>query len=175
MAKGKGKKKKKSKKAKKKQEIDEIVRLLATDLDGKKKIKNSLRKIKGIGFTMAKVFCERVGVDPEKVTGTLKEKERKKLEEVIKNPNKFDIPPYIYNLRKDPKTGKNDHYIGGELEIKTKQIIDSMKKLGSYRGVRHRLGLPVRGQRTKSSFRSARIVGVSRKKLKERKAEAKEE
>lgn len=153
----------------KKTKINEIVRILSTDLDGKKKIKNSLRKIKGISFTTANIFCKKAGIDPNEITGTIEEEKIKKLEEVIKNPKKFGIPPYLYNLRKDSKTGEDNHYVGGELEIKTKQIIDSMKKLGSYRGIRHRLGLPVRGQRTRSSFRKSRTVGVSKRKLREKK------
>jgi len=147
-----------------KKEIDEIVRLLGTDLNGRKKIKNSLRKIKGISFTMSNVLCKKQSIDPNKITGTLTKEEIKKLEDIIKNPEKFEIPEYLLNLRRDPKTGETTHYTSAELEIKTRQIIDSMKKLGSYRGVRHRRGLPVRGQRTRSSFRKSSSVGVSKKK-----------
>ncbi len=144
--------------------IQEIVRLLSTDLDGKKKIKNSLRKIKGISFTTAKVFCEAAGIDPNKITGELTEEEIKKLEDVIKNPEKYNIPDYLLNFRKHPYTGENLHLTGAELEIETRKIISDMKKLGSYRGIRHRRGLPVRGQRTRTSFRRRGTVGVVKKK-----------
>ncbi|UCG95542.1 MAG: 30S ribosomal protein S13 [archaeon] len=143
--------------------VVEIVRFLSTDLNGKLKIKNSLRKIGGISFTTSKVFCEKAGVDPNKVTGTLDEKEIKKLEDVIKNPGKYDVPDYILNLRKNPYTGKDEHFTGAELHIQTRKIIGDMKKLGSYVGIRHRRGLPVRGQRTRSSFRKSKSVGVSKK------------
>ena len=147
-----------------KERINEIVRLLGNDLDGKKKIKNSLTKIKGISFTMANIFCKKQGIDPNKITGILTKNELEKLEEILKAPEKFNIPSHLLNFRKEPKTGENHHYITSELEIKTKQIIDSMKKLGSYRGIRHRKKLPVRGQRTRSSFRKSSTVGVSKKK-----------
>ncbi|MCD6398474.1 MAG: 30S ribosomal protein S13 [Candidatus Aenigmarchaeota archaeon] len=155
---------KKIEKDEKKQEMNEIVRLLGNDLNGKKKIKNSLTKVKGIDSTMANVFCKKQGIDPNKITGALTKNEIEKLEEIIKTPEKFNIPEYLLNFRRDPKTGENHHYITAELEIKTKQIIDSMKKLGSYRGIRHRKKLPVRGQRTRSSFRKSSIVGVSKRK-----------
>lgn len=147
----------------KKQDILEIVRLLSTDLDGKMKIKNSLRKIGGISFTTSKLFCQRAEVDPEKVTGILDEKEIKRLEDVIRDPGKYDISDYLMNFRKNPYNGKNEHFTGAELQIQTRKIIGDMRKLGSYVGRRHRLGLPVRGQRTKSSFRKSKSVGVSKK------------
>jgi len=147
-----------------KQEILEIVRLLSTDLDGKIKVKNSLRKIGGISFTTSKLFCQKAKVDPEKLTGILNEEEIKRLEDVIRNPGKYDIPDYLMNLRKNPYNGKNEHFTGAELQIQTRKIIGDMRKLGSYIGRRHRLGLPVRGQRTKSSFRKSKSVGVSKKK-----------
>ncbi|MCD6477454.1 MAG: 30S ribosomal protein S13 [Candidatus Aenigmarchaeota archaeon] len=145
-------------------EMKEIVRVLSTDLNGKKKIKYALRRIKGISFAMAKVFCKKAGIDPDKLTGYLKEDEVEKLENVIKNPEKFGIPEYLFNLRKHPRTGESKHLNGAELQIETRQIITSMEKLGDYRGMRHRRGLPVRGQRTRSSFRKSSTVGVVKKK-----------
>ncbi|MHC1580348.1 MAG: 30S ribosomal protein S13, partial [Methanopyraceae archaeon] len=50
-----------------------------------------------------------------------------------------------------------------ELEMTVKQDIDRLKKIRAYRGIRHELGLPVRGQRTKSSFRRGKTVGVKKK------------
>jgi small subunit ribosomal protein S13 len=50
-----------------------------------------------------------------------------------------------------------------------REDLNRLRKTRSYRGIRHELGLPVRGQRTKSSFRTGRTIGVSRKKAKEKK------
>ena len=69
-------------------------------MNGRLNIKNSLRKIKGVSFVTSKIFCEKANVDPKKITGKLKDDEIKKLEEVLKNPKKFNIPDYILNLRK---------------------------------------------------------------------------
>lgn len=145
-------------------QILEIVRFMSTDLNGKLKIKNSLRKIKGISFMTSKIFCEKAEVDPDKLTGKLDEKDIKRLEDVIKNPKKFNMPDYILNLRKNPYTGKDGHLTGSELQIEIRKILGDKKRLGSYVGIRHRFGLPVRGQRTRSTFRKNRTVGVSKRK-----------
>jgi len=151
-------------KSEKKERMQEIVRLLSTDLDGRIKIKNSLRSIKGINFLTANIFCRVANINPNKITGKLTEEEIKRLEEIIKNPKKFKVPSHVLNLRKNPYTGKDDHLTGAELQIETRKIISDMKKLGSYVGMRHRKGLPVRGQRTRTSFRKSSSVGVSKKK-----------
>ena len=149
----------------KKEDIEEIVRVLSTDLKGKLMIKNSLRNIKGVSFTTSKIIYKKARVDPDKITGKLTKDERASIEKVVKNPEKFNIPDYILNLRKNPKTGKDEHLTGANLQIETRKRIGDMKKLGSYIGIRHRNGLPVRGQRTKSSFRKSKTVGVSKRKL----------
>ncbi len=147
-----------------KEQMIDIVRILSTDLNGSLKIKNSLRKIKGIGFMTAKVFCEKAQIDPNIITGQLTEEQIKRLEEVVKNPVKFGIPDYLMNMRNSPYTGTDGHLTGSELQIENRRIVGDLKKLGSYVGIRHRLGQPVRGQRTRSSFRQNRSVGVSKKK-----------
>ena len=147
-----------------KEHMIEIVRIMSTDLNGRLKIRNSLRKIKGIGFMTSKVFCEKAQVDPDTITGQLTEEQIKRLEEVVRNPVKFNIPRYLMNMRRSPYTGEDGHFTGAELQIETRKIIGDMKKLGSYVGIRHRLGQPVRGQRTRSCFRENRSVGVSKKK-----------
>lgn len=151
------------KEAPEEEQILEIVRILSTDLNGRLNIKNSLRKIKGVSFVTSKIFCEKAKVDPKKITGKLDDDEIKKLEEVLKNPKKFNIPDYILNLRKNPYTGHDEHFTGVELQMETRKILGDMRKLGSYVGMRHRCNLPVRGQRTRSSFRKSKAVGVSKK------------
>lgn len=150
----------------KEDEIQGIVRIVETDLDGNKKVLNALRQIKGISFTIAKAICAKAGINPNDKIGSFSERKVKKLEKIIKNPEESDFPNFLMNRRKDPDSGKNKHLVSGELEIQHKQDIDKIKKLGSYRGIRHRKGLPVRGQKTKSSFRGKKIVGVSKKRVK---------
>jgi len=139
-----------------------IVRLAATDLDGDKSVERAIKGIRGIGFLMANAIVNVTGLQGKKL-GDLSPDERKKLEEVIETPEKFGIPAWILNSRKD-KTGGDKHYVGTKLDFKVRDDIDFMKKIRSYKGVRHQMGLPVRGQRTRGSFRKGTKVGVVKKK-----------
>lgn len=165
-----GEEKKKEKKKEEKIKIPRverkktIVRIAGTDLDGEKQAWIALKGIKGIGFTMSKAICKAAGIDPRIKLKELDEKQIEKLEEVIKDPAKFDIPSFLFNRRKDWETGKDLHLTSSELEIQTKFDIQRMIDIKSYKGIRHMLGLPVRGQRTRSSFRKGRTVGVIRRK-----------
>ena len=71
----------------------------------------------------------------------------------------------MVNRRKDIETGEDRHLVGVDLKFMQEQDIKRMIKIKSYKGVRHMFGLPVRGQRTRSSFRGGRTVGVIRKKM----------
>jgi small subunit ribosomal protein S13 len=91
---------------------------------------------------------------------------------MISNPEKHGIPRWMYNRRLDPEDGSDRHMVASKLELRKKMDINELKKRKCYRGVRHILGLPVRGQRTRSSFRTQTTVGVSRAKAKPGRAPA---
>lgn len=154
---------KKAPEVKKKAELKDIVRVIGTDLNGNVPLKSVLTNIKGISFTMSRAICNASGLDSEAVLKSLSENEIKKLEEVIKNPAKFGIPTWALNRRKDIDTGMDLHLSGIDVDVVKKFDIQKMIDMKSFKGVRHMLGLPVRGQRTRSSFRKGRIVGVVRK------------
>lgn len=160
------KKKEKKKEVKPKKEVKAktIVRIANTDLDGEKKVVNALLNIKGLGHTMSRAVCIAAGIDPDRKLMSLSEEEIKKLEDVIKNPRAFGIPSWLLNRRFDPETGKDLHLVGQELVIKQKFDIQRMIDMKCYRGLRHMYGLPVRGQRTRSTHRKGMTVGVVRKK-----------
>jgi small subunit ribosomal protein S13 len=80
------------------------------------------------------------------------------------NPVKNGIPAYMVNRKKDLRTGEDKHVIGNQLDITVRRDIDRMKRIRSYKGVRHHLHLKVRGQRTKSTGRHGLVIGVMRKK-----------
>ena len=75
---------------------------------------------------------------------------------------KFNIPDWMLNRREDYETGKNIHLIESDLDMTLRDDLNRMKKTRSYKGRRHEAGLPVRGQRTKSTFRNSSSVGVKR-------------
>ena len=72
-------------------------------------------------------------------------------------------PNWMLNQQKDSEIGKDIHYIGSEIEMKLRDEINIMKKIRSYKGIRHERGLTVRGQRTRANNRKGLTLGVSKK------------
>jgi len=149
-----------AKQEQKKQE-ERIVRILSKDIDGGMKIYPGLTKIKGISWSFSNAICHALKLDKNRKIGSLTDVEIKKITEFIKEPT---IPIYLLNRRFDFETGENKHLTGTELELQKDFDIKRLKKIKSYRGLRHTLGLPSRGQRTKSHFRANRRKGGGIKK-----------
>jgi len=147
------------------EQVKGIVRIAGADVKGESQLFVSLQKIKGVGGSLANAVCRVHGLDRNKKIGTLTDEEIKKIEETLKNPAKFGIPSWAFNRRKDNETGQDKHIVGPDLRFTQEQDVKMMIKMKSYKGVRHMFGLPVRGQRTRSSFRGGRTVGVVRKKV----------
>lgn len=144
-----------------------FVRIASTDLDGNKQIGLALTKIKGINFMFSNMVCFMAKVDKTEKTGYLKDDQVKRLDEVITNPLKFNPPSWMLNRRKNYEDGKDIHIITSDLKFTHENDIKRLKKIRSYRGIRHGLGLPTRGQRTKSNFRKNKgksSLGVTKKK-----------
>lgn len=140
-----------------------IVRVLNTDIDGTLKIPYALAKVKGIGVNLGYAISRVAGIDPQTRIGSLTEKQVEKIEQIAKNPAKHGIPPWMLNRRFDYVTGENRHLIGADLELAVKEDIQLMMRTKSWKGIRHSLGLKVRGQRTRTTGRTGMTVGVSRK------------
>jgi len=144
-------------------EIKAIVRIGETDLDGYKAVAYALAKIKGIGINNAYAICRKLGIDPHAPLGSLNEDQLGKLDWAVKNLHEM-APDWFVNRRKDPESGRDLHLIGSELILAAKKDIDLMKKLKSWKGIRHALGLKVRGQRTVTTGRLGQTAGVTKKK-----------
>jgi small subunit ribosomal protein S13 len=140
-----------------------IVRIGGTDIDGSKKLLYGITKIRGIGISFANALVRAVGLKPTLRIGDLTGAEVSKIEDAIKDPRRYGIPSRLFNRRKDLETGHDLHLIGSDLALRVKTDIDFMKSVGSWKGVRHSLGLKVRGQRTKTTGRKGRAVGVRKK------------
>jgi small subunit ribosomal protein S13 len=140
-----------------------IVRMLGTDLDGTKQVPYALAKIFGVGINFGYAVARAVGVDPSLRLGQLTDHQISLLEDGIKNPSKYGIPAWLYNRRKDLLTGRDLHIVGPELELTIKEDIQREMRIKSWRGVRHSLGLKVRGQRTRTTGRKGGPVGVARR------------
>jgi small subunit ribosomal protein S13 len=146
-------------------ELRYIVRIAGTDIDGSKKLAYGLTKIRGIGPTFANAVIKAAELRPETRVGTLSESDVERLESVIRDPARFGLQGWLYNRRKDSDTGRDLHMIGPDLTLRTKGDIEFMKEIRTWKGVRHSLGLKVRGQRTKTTGRKGRAVGVRKKTL----------
>ena len=150
-------------------ESKKIIRLLDTNIESDMLVGRALLKIKGIGPMFSNSLCISNGINPRAALSTLSEEQVRKLEESIKNPN---VPAWMMNRRKDMKTGKDIHITSSDIDINLRDDITLMKKTRAYKGIRHELGQPVRGQRTRSTFRTNKSVGVVKKKAAPAKAGA---
>ena len=119
-------------------------RVLGIDIPGRKQLEYSLRYIYGIGPSLAKEVCKKANLDPSMKADDLKDE---------------DIQSLVHVLQ-------NEYRIEGDLRREVSANIRRLISIGSYRGRRHRSGLPVRGQRTKTNARTRkgakRTVGVVR-------------
>jgi len=136
-----------------KEDFRHFVRIANTDLNGAKPIISSLRQIKGVSFMFSNLICHLANINKQKRTGDLNDEEIKKINDIVNNPLKFNAPSWMLNRRKDFETGEDKHLISADLTFTQDNDIKIMKKIKSYKGVRHILEQPVRGQRTKSNFR----------------------
>jgi len=141
--------------------VGRIVRILSRDIEGKMNVYAGLATIKGISWAMSNALCKALEIDKRKKIGALTDAEIKRISEFVKNPQ---VPLYVFNRRNDFETGKNKHLTGSELELQHEFDIKRLKKIKSYKGIRHGLGLTVRGQRTRSHFRKNRRKGSGIKK-----------
>lgn len=141
-----------------------VIRIARTDLDGTLKLERALSGIKGVGQRFARAVIKAAGLNPDQRIGYITDADVAKIEEVLKDPVKFGIPGWMVNRRKDIGTGQDKHLIGADLEFQLRTDVDGLIKIRSWRGIRHSLGLKVRGQRTRSTGRTGRAVGVARKK-----------
>lgn len=123
-----------------------MARIAGIDLPREKRVEIGLTYIYGIGRTLSKRILTKTGVNPDTKVRDLTDDEISKLREVIDKENKVE----------------------GDLRREVSLNIKRLMEIGCYRGRRHRIGLPVRGQKTKTNARTRkgpkRTVGVQRKK-----------
>jgi len=154
------------KKRKRKEDHDDVklIRILGKDLRGDKKIAAGLTQIRGISWAFANAVCKILKIDEEKTIQDMTEEDLTKLTDFMKDPA---VPAFMKNRQKDFDDGEDKHISGADLKLRKEFDIKRLKKIKSYRGSRHALGLPTRGQRTKANFRKNRkksgAVGVKKK------------
>ncbi|MCC7553448.1 MAG: 30S ribosomal protein S13 [Methanobacteriaceae archaeon] len=139
-----------------------LVRISRKDVDGKKTIEHALTDIKGVGLSLSRSMTLILGLNSNDKIGYIEDEKISDIEKIIENPKDFGIPEWMLNRRNDYETGETSHLIESDLDMRLRDDLNRMRKTRSYKGRRHEFGLPVRGQRTKSTFRKGSSVGVSR-------------
>jgi len=124
-----------------------MLRISSINLPDNKRVEIALTYIYGIGRPTSRKILESLSIDLDTRTKDLSEKDANRLRETI----------------------EKEHRVEGELRHQVKMNIKRLKEIGSYRGIRHAKGLPVRGQRTKTNTRTVRgnvrkTMGSGRKK-----------
>ncbi len=149
-------------------EFNYIVRLHGTNIDGTKLVPFALTDVKGVGVRLARSIVKQLDLDATERLGNLGDSDVKKLETAIDDPASIGLPSWMLNRRKDPMTGEDLHMIAADLDLRNRDDIELMRETRSWKGERHGRGLKVRGQRTKTTGRTGRSVGVSRKSVQSR-------
>jgi len=146
------------------EEHEFLVRIKGYDIPGSKNILTGLTKIKGVSWAISNAVCLKLKLPKDKKIADISKDEIKKIESFLE---KLELPAFMKNRRSDPVTGEEGHFYGHELKMKKDFDIKRMRKMKSYKGIRHGSHLPVRGQRTRSNFRKGGIaVGVKKKAVK---------
>jgi len=107
-------------------------RLLGVDIPDNKKTVISLTYLFGVGPQIARDLCHKAGIDPNAKARELDGEELGRLAKIM----------------------ERDYVVEGPLRRQLQQNINRLREIKCYRGIRHRLGLPVRGQRTKTNART---------------------
>jgi small subunit ribosomal protein S13 len=107
-------------------------RLMGVDIPSEKKTIFSLQYLYGVGSRIARELCHKAGVDPQAQARDLHEEELARIAALL----------------------DKDYMVEGQLRRQVAQNVSRLKDIGSYRGLRHRRGLPVRGQRTRTNART---------------------
>ncbi|MBQ1396087.1 MAG: 30S ribosomal protein S13 [Eubacterium sp.] len=122
-----------------------MARIAGVDLPREKRVEIGLTYIYGIGRPTATLILEKAGVDPDTRVKDLTEDEAGRIRRII----------------------ENEYLVEGDLRREVSLNIKRLMEIGSYRGIRHRRGLPVRGQNTKNNARTRkgpkRTVGRKKK------------
>ena len=107
-------------------------RLMGVDVPNDKQVQYSLTYLYGVGLYTAREVCEKLGIEPTRPARELNDEELGQIAALL----------------------ERDYTVEGPLRRQTTQNIGRLREIKAYRGIRHRLGLPVRGQRTKTNART---------------------
>merc|ERR1719507_2673778 len=138
-----------------------LLRMQNTNVTGKHKVGFALRVIKGIGRRFAILVC-KIALDRR--AGELTEDEMNKITDIFAKPLDYGIPKWFLNRQRCIKEGTYTQLFSNMVDTRLREDLERMKKVRKHRGLRHFWGLKVRGQKTKSTGRTGKTLGVAKKK-----------
>lgn len=110
------------------------------------------------------MICKILRINSRLRAGELTEKQCDGIANIINDPEGHGVPRWFLNRVRDYREGKNLQVASNILETKLREDVERLYKIKANRGLRHRWGLRVRGQHTKTTGRGGATVGVERKK-----------
>tara|TARA_Y100001968_G_scaffold139947_1_gene128060 strand:+ start:980 stop:1435 length:456 start_codon:yes stop_codon:yes gene_type:complete len=140
-----------------------IIRIANSDVSGEERLGFALTSIRGVGPRISNAIIQKLKLNPNELAGKLTDQNVEEIENAIGNISEF-VPTWLLNRQKDYDTGENIHPVSVDLKMVHDDDLNRMKKVKSYKGIRHASGHKVRGQRTYSNGRRGLALGVSRKK-----------
>ena len=140
-----------------------IIRIANSDVSGEERLGFALTSIRGVGPRISNAIIQKLKLNPEELAGNLTDKNVDEIENAVQNINEF-VPSWLLNRQKGYDTGENIHPVSVDLKMVHDDDLNRMKKVKSYKGIRHASGHKVRGQRTYSNGRRGLALGVSKRK-----------
>ena len=140
-----------------------ILRMADSDIDGLKPISIGLTSIKGVGMRTSQQICRLAGINGKTLGGHLSEEEQDSLRSAIDD-YATTVPWWLVNRQRDLGTNEDAHIVAMEVKMTRDDDISRMAGIKAYRGMRHRSGHKVRGQRLRSNGRKGASLGVEKKK-----------
>ena len=146
-----------------------------TNVNGRHKASFALRIIKGLGRRFSNLTLKIAQIDMSKRAGELTETDIEKISDIIQKPLgkliafvnralEYGVPKWFLNRQRCIKDGTYSQLISNMVDTRLREDLERMKKTRQHRGLRHYLGVKVRGQKTKSTGRTGKTLGVTKKK-----------
>ena len=140
-----------------------ILRIADSDIDGLRPIAIGITSVKGIGMRTSQQICRLAGVDGNTLGGHLSDDEQDRLRNSIDD-YATTVPWWLVNRQRDVGTNEDAHIVATEVKMTRADAVARIAGVKAYRGMRHRSGHKVRGQRLRSNGRKGSSLGVERKK-----------
>ena len=140
-----------------------ILRIADSDIDGLRPIAIGITSIKGIGMRTSQQICRLAGVDGNTLGGHLSDDEQDRLRNSIDD-YATTVPWWLVNRQRAIGTNEDAHIVATEVKMTRDDDVARIAGVKAYRGMRHRSGHKVRGQRLRSNGRKGSSLGVERKK-----------